>query len=373
MQSARTHTELPVVATATHSRRKDDVPSPRLKLADDDAYDVDAHHPDVPPSDKLGPAACSTSPAGRRYVIITPARDEQKFAETTIASIARQTEAPALWIVVDDGSTDKTPEILKRWQEKLPYLKVLRREDRGSRKLGGGVIDAFYHGYDAIDTSQFDFVVKLDLDLELPAGYFATVMDRMEEDPTLGTFSGKPYFRAPSGKLVSEMCGDENSVGMIKFYRMNAFEQIGGFVREVMWDGIDGHRCRMMGWRAASEDETALRFVHLRPMGTSVRSWRTGRARHGRGQYFMGTSVSYMLASAIYRMTRPPRLIGGLAMLYGYFGAMFDRLPRYEEQFDDARFGSFVRRYQSMCLLYGKRRATERIEEEAAAVSARES
>ena len=105
---------------------------------------------------------------------------------------------------------------------------------------------------------------------------------------------------------------------MIKFYRTRCFQQIGGFVRMLMWDGIDCHRCRMLGWVAASWDEPGIRFEHLRPMGTSHKNWWTGRVRHGVGQWYMGTSFSYMLVSALYRMTRPPIVAGGVAMLWGY-------------------------------------------------------
>jgi hypothetical protein len=141
---------------------------------------------------------------------------------------------------------------------------------------------------------------------------------------------------------------------MIKFYRTECFRQIGGFVRELMWDGIDGHRCRQLGWIAVSWDDPALRFVHLRPMGTSHRNWWTGRNRHGFGQYFMGTTPAYMLASAAYRMTRPPLVVGGIGMLYGYFRSMIRRSPRY----GDPEFRRFLRRYQWACLLRGKGRAT---------------
>jgi hypothetical protein len=300
---------------------------------------------------------------GRRYCLITPARDEQEFAEITLQSVAAQTEPPSLWIIVDDGSTDRTPHILSQWQQKLPYLRVITRPDRGERKLGGGVIDAFYDGYNAIDPAEYDYICKFDLDLQLPATYFADVMNVIETDGRLAVFSGKPYFRR-GGKITSEMCGDENAVGMVKFYRVNAFQQIGGFVRAVMWDGIDGHRCRMLGWRARSSDDPKLRFIHLRPMGTSHKSWWTGRARHGRGQYFMGTSPIYMLASAVYRMSRPPRIVGGIAMLWGYLSSALAGSPRYE----DPQFRRFLRRYQWSCLLLGKPRATRKLEAEMTAV-----
>lgn len=301
--------------------------------------------------------------AGRRYCLITPCRDEQEFAEVTLSSVAAQTEPPSLWIVVDDGSKDRTPEILRQWQQKLPYLRIVTRADRGERRLGGGVIDAFYDGYAAIDPHEFDYICKFDLDLQLPPTYFADVMNAMQADGRLAVFSGKPYFRR-GNRMTSEMCGDENAVGMIKFYRVAAFEQIGGFVRELMWDGIDGHRCRMLGWRAQSRDDPQLRFTHLRPMGTSHKSWWTGRVRHGRGQYFMGTGPVYMLASAVYRMSRPPRVIGGIAMLWGYVGSALRGARRYENR----EFRHFLRRYHWRCLLMGKKRATRRVEAEQASV-----
>jgi hypothetical protein len=162
------------------------------------------------------------------------------------------------------------------------------------------------------------------------------------------------------GSLISEKCGDENSVGMTKFYRVECFEEIGGFVRQVMWDGIDGHRCRMLGWVAASFDEPDLRFIHLRPMGSSHQGILTGRMRHGFGQYFMGTSLTYMTASAAFRMAHPPIVRGGAAMWWGYVKSMLERSPRYE----DPEFRRFLRRYHRQCLLRGKSRATELLNEE---------
>ena len=285
----------------------------------------------------------------RRYCVITPCRDEAAHAQRTLDSVLGQTRTPDLWVIVDDGSTDATPAILDEYAASHPLIRVLRRPDRGVRKVGPGVIDAFYAGLETIDLSEFDYLCKLDLDLDLPPRYFEILLHRMEATPRIGTASGKPFFR-DGDRQISEACGDENSVGMTKFYRRTCFEQIGGFVREVMWDGIDGHRCRMLGWIAVSWDDPELRFEHLRPMGTSHKGWWTGRSRHGYGQYFMGTAPSYMIASALFRMTRPPLLLGGLAMLSGYFGALLRRQPRY----DDPPFRRFLRDYQRRCLLRGK-------------------
>jgi len=292
----------------------------------------------------------------RRYLIVTPCRDEARYARKTLESIVAQTILPTTWVIVDDGSSDETPKILEEYAAKYPFIRVVRRDDRGYRKVGGGVVDAFYHGLDTVNPDEYEYLTKLDLDLIVPPTYFERMIERMEAEPRLGTCSGKPYMEF-NGRLVSESCGDENSVGMIKFYRTQCFREIGGFVREVMWDGIDGHRCRMLGWIAASWDEKETRFVHLRPMGTSHHGWWTGRSRHGYGQYFMGTGVTYMTASALYRMTRPPLLIGGVSMWWGYLRAAFAGRPRY----DDVGFRRFLRRYQWSCLLMGKARATNRL------------
>jgi poly-beta-1,6-N-acetyl-D-glucosamine synthase len=304
----------------------------------------------------------SDVPVGRRYCLITPCRDEAKYARRTLDSITKQTVLPALWIIVDDGSGDETPKILEEYASKFPWIRVIRRADRGDRKLGGGVIDAFYTGYDSITPSDFDYICKFDLDLDIPPAYFEELMKRMEANPRIGTCSGKPYMEL-NGRLRSEKCGDENSVGMIKFYRTTCFQQIGGFVRELMWDGIDCHRCRMLGWIAVSWDDPAIRFTHLRPMGTSHKNWWTGRVRHGYGQYFMGTSPIYMLASCAFRTFHPPILLGSLAMAWGYLRSALTGKPRYP----DLDFRKFLRKYQWACLTKGKPAATRELDAQQAA------
>jgi len=293
--------------------------------------------------------------SGNDYILVTPCRNEAEYMRLTLDSVLAQSVMPALWIIVDDGSTDETPNILSDYASRHALIKIVTRKDRGHRKVGPGVIDAFYAGLETIDLEQFDFLCKLDLDLILPGHYFETLMKRMQENPRIGTCSGKLYYVSKkTNGFVSEQCGDENSIGPTKFYRRQCFEQIGGFVHEVMWDGIDGHRCRQLGWMALSWDEIDLRVTHLRPMGSSQNSIITGRLRHGYGQYYMGTSLIYMISSAIYRMSQRPYAIGGLAMLWGYVRSIFKGLPTFE----DHALSEFIRKYQWACLIKGKVRAT---------------
>lgn len=289
------------------------------------------------------------------YVIVSPCRNESEFMKKTLDSVLAQTVPPDLWVIVDDGSTDDTPNVLAAYAGEHACIKIVTRRDRGKRSVGPGVVEAFYAGYDAIDSDQFEFICKLDLDLILPPRYFEILISRMDENPRLGNCSGKPYFVDKlTGHLISEGCGDENAIGASKFYRRVCFQQIGGFVRQVMWDGIDGHRCRQLGWIAQSWDDPDLRFTHLRPMGSSQNSIITGRLRHGFGQYYMGTGFVYMLASSIYRMSRSPYIVGGMAMLWGYVRSALKGLPR----LDDRELIKFIRAYQWACLFKGKAIAT---------------
>jgi biofilm PGA synthesis N-glycosyltransferase PgaC len=296
----------------------------------------------------------------QRYVLISPCRNESEFMRRTLDSVASQWVPPAEWIVVDDGSTDATQEILEEYQSRLPYLRVITRDDRGKRSVGPGVIEAFYAGYERVSV-PYDYLCKLDMDLDLPPRYFERLIEKMEEDPRLGTVSGKAYFiDAKTGKHVLELIRDHMSVGASKFCRKDCFEEVGGFVRQVMWDGIDCHTARLFGWKAGSFDEPDLRFEHLRPMGSSDKSIYAGRKRHGYGQYFMGSSLPFITLSAISRLMAQPRFTGSAMMWWGYVESMLQRKPRY----DDPNFIRFLRRWQWMSLTVGTKRATEKIDEE---------
>lgn len=270
---------------------------------------------------------------------------------------------PDLWILVDDGSTDGTGAILADAAARNPWIRVITRTNRGSRVLGSGVIEAFNVGLASIRLQDFDYVCKFDLDLELPACYFAELIRRLEQEPRLGCCSGQPYFLTADGRKVSERCGSENAVGMTKFYRTTCFSEIGGFASVLMWDAIDCHEARRRGWICRAFTSPEIEFQHLRPMGTSDRGWWTGRSRHGRGQWILGTSPIYLLASALFRLFHPPAFLGSLAMIFGFAAAGLRRTPRY----GDADFRRWVRRTQHLSLLLGKRRAFARIEAEAAA------
>ena len=291
----------------------------------------------------------------RKCLLITPCRDEADYIQNTIDSVSSQSVLPTKWIIVDDGSTDNTPAVLSAARESHPFIEVIRREDRGQRAVGPGVVDAFYAGLEGANLSDYDYICKLDGDLILPPKYFALLMNRFEADPYLGSFSGKIY-TLHEGRLINEKLGDENAVGAAKFFRTKCFQDIGGFVRQSGWDGIDGHMLRMKGWITGSEDNPEIRLTHLRLMGSTQKNLWTGRLRWGMGKYFMGSAPYYVLAVSVYRMLQKPYIIGGIGIFAGYFQAML----RGEARLDDKQYLRFFRSFELSSFLRGKRKTLER-------------
>jgi len=265
----------------------------------------------------------------KKIVIISPIRNEADLIGGTIKSMIEQTLKPVEWLIVNDGSTDDTEKIVREAMKENPWIRIANKPDRGVRSVGPGVVETFYYGYERLETKEYDFICKMDGDLEFKPEYFAELVREFEKDIYLGAASGKPYIEA-GDKLVIERTNDNMVAGMINFYRRKCFEDIGGFVREVHWDGIAFHMARMKGWRTRSFDYPPLRFIHKRLMGSSHKGVMHGRMRWGKGQYFMGTHPLYLLAICAYRMLERPFIIGGLGILFGYLKASFEKMNRFE-------------------------------------------
>jgi glycosyltransferase involved in cell wall biosynthesis len=292
------------------------------------------------------------------YCLISPARNEAQYIRKTLDSVLAQTVLPKRWVIIDDGSTDETPQILADYAAKHDLIEVHTRANRGRRALGGGVVEVFNSGLELLADDPSEFVCKLDVDLVLPPRYFERLLEEMAADERLGSVSGKPYFWVGAegcSELKSERIADDVSVGASKFYRRAFLDDIGGLVKGLIWDGVDCYRGRMLGWRSKSIDDPELRFIHLRPMGSSDRGILYGRMRLGEGYWFIGAAPSFVLASAAYRLTHKPALVGSLATLWGYLRAWIKRAPRY----DDLEFRRFLRRYHRAVLLRGKSRTVE--------------
>src|SRR5579884_821033 len=205
------------------------------------------------------------------YVVITPVRDERKHIATTIESVLAQTVRPAEWIIVDDGSKDETPEIVGRYARSHPWIRLISRGDRGYRYSGAGVVEAFYAGYNAIETHNWDFLVKLDGDLGLPPDYFEKIFQRFDSEPRLG-IGGGSLFHIINGVPQLEKCPRFHVRGATKTYRRACWEGIGGLQTAPGWDIVDEVKANMLGWLTATFDD--VRAVHHRFTGTAESRWK---------------------------------------------------------------------------------------------------
>lgn len=254
------------------------------------------------------------SPANR-YLVVSPVKDEARHVERTLRSMIEQTLRPVLWVIVDDGSTDGTAEILRRHAQAHDWIRIVTREPGRARLPGSAVMHAFYHGLERAGDVDHDFVVKLDCDLELPRDYFENVLRRFELDPRLGIASGVYLEEGPAGWTPVPMPA-YHAAGASKVMRRRCFADIGGFVRERGWDTVDEVRAQVKGWSTTHFAD--IRFQHLKPEGSGIGSMRT-HVMHGDVYYLTGGGPLFLLLKAAHRMvTGTPKVVGGLAMLYGY-------------------------------------------------------
>lgn len=274
-------------------------------------------------------------------VIIAPVRDEAKLIRLTLDSIVAQTVQPQEWVIVDDGSQDQTAEIVREYAARYPFIRLVQRQDRGFRKVGGGVVAAFKFGISQIAQPNYEYIAKLDGDMSFGPRYLELMFAEFAAHPKLAAVSGKVY-REEGAAKVEEYIIDQHVAGQFKLYRRSAFEEIGGFVEEVLWDGIDVHTANMKGWQTKSFYHPDAILMHHRLMGSSDKHVYRGRLRWGRGLWFMGYHPLYAIASGIFRMREKPYLIGGLLIIAGYLQAAIKRQPRY----DNLEFRRYLQNWQ---------------------------
>lgn len=281
-----------------------------------------------------------------QYVVITPVRDEEQYVEATIESVSGQTVRPAEWVIVDDGSTDRTGVILDRYAAQIPWLRVIHRPDRGFRKPGGGVVDAFNEGYRSLRCNDWDFIVKLDGDLSFSPDYFQRCFEQFRKQPDLGIGGGE-ICHDLGGKLKLEASPRFHVRGATKIYRKACWEAIGGLMPAAGWDTIDEVKANMLGWKTRSFED--LRLIHHRLTGSADGLLRD-RLKHGSVCFTCGYHPLFVLARCVYRLVRKPYVIGSLAMLFGFLRGYFIHTP----QVNDERLIRYLRA-QQLRRLFGLR------------------
>lgn len=265
---------------------------------------------------------CTQAP----YVLITPARDEGAFIERTIESVIRQTVLPLKWVIVDDGSTDKTAEIVSRYLSRHSWLEMVQMPQRRDRNFAAKV-QAFNAGLERVKGLDYEIVGNLDADISFEPDYFEYLLRKFSEDGRLGV-AGTVFFEQGYSSERDSFQGHRHVSGQCQLFRRQCWENIGGYVahRAGGIDWIAVATARVMGWKTESFREKS--FFHYRPLGTAERSLVFSLFSYGEKDYYLGGHPLWQLFRVAYRTIRRPYIIGGLALGLGYCWAFLRRTPR---------------------------------------------
>jgi glycosyltransferase involved in cell wall biosynthesis len=257
-----------------------------------------------------------------RYVVISPVRDEARHIEHTLKSMASQTLKPAAWIIVDDGSTDATAEIVGRYVQKEGFIRLSTNSRIGPRQPGAAVIQAFNRGCELIGSQPYDFIVKLDCDLSFAPDYFEKLIGRFSADARLGIASGVYFEKDKNGAWRMIDMPAYHAFGACKVVRRQCFEDIGGFVAAKGWDTVDEIRAVSRGW--TTRHFVDLETRHHKPEGTGIGVLKTSRM-HGEIYYATGGDPLFFVLKCLRRLAVPPRPLNALALVQGYVRAAVSR------------------------------------------------
>jgi glycosyltransferase involved in cell wall biosynthesis len=256
------------------------------------------------------------------YVLITPARNEAQFIELTLKSMIQQTHRPLKWVIVSDGSTDRTDDIVRKYMSDNPWIELLRMPERAERHFAGKVY-AFNAGYDRVKDLDFEIVGNLDADVSFEPDHFEFLIGKMAENSKLG-LAGAP-FREGTYQYDYRFQNIENVWGGCQLFRRECYRSIGGY-SPVKGGGVDHVAvisARMKGWKTRTFTERVC--IHHRPMNSEGQSAFQARFKMGAKDYSFGNHPVWELFRTLYQMTLPPYLVGGFALGAGYFWSMARR------------------------------------------------
>jgi len=261
-----------------------------------------------------------------KYVLVTPARNEQAFIAKTLDSMVAQTLLPERWVIVDDGSTDRTAEIVEPYARRHPWIELVRRPKHLDRSFAGKV-HAFNAGFARLQALQFDVIGNLDADLSFDPDYLDFLVKKFSEDPKLGV-AGTPFIENGYDSARDSFEGQNHVAGGCQLFRRECFQEIGGYLpnRAGGVDWIAVTTARMKGWKTCSFPEK--RFHHYRSLGTAERNKLKASFSYGEKDYYLGNSPIWEMFRVSYRMIKPPFVIEGMALFCGYSSAAIRRINR---------------------------------------------
>ena len=264
-------------------------------------------------------AVGASVPPLRTYALITPARNEAKLIEGTIQAVTAQNVLPIRWVIVSDGSTDGTDEIVLRYAERFPWIELVRMPERRERHFAGKVF-AINAGIERLAGIPYEVIACLDADITFQPDYFAFLLDKLTADPQLGIV-GTPYRDVSSEVYDYRFVRAENVSGACQVFRRTCFEAIGGYVaaKGGAIDTIASLTARMQGWK--TQTFTGKICLHHRAVGTAQGGPLRARFNLGKRDWAVGNHPLFEAFRGLYQMTKRPYMLRGMALIAGYLSA----------------------------------------------------
>jgi glycosyltransferase involved in cell wall biosynthesis len=261
-----------------------------------------------------------------KYALITPARNEEAFIERTIQSVISQTILPEVWVIVSDGSTDRTDKIVKSYMKKYKFISLARRDGDDLRNFGSQV-RAFNAGFKKLNGLEYDFIGNLDADVSFQTDYYETILKRFDARPRLG-LAGGIIFEENNGRFVPRLNNRTYSVAhAVQLFRRSCFEDIGGYV-PLRYGGSDSYAettARFKGWEVQAFPE--LPVYHHKPTLTAE-GMLIGGFRQGKMDYNLGCSIIFELLKCISRTKVKPYGIYAGYRFAGFISRYFAKEQR---------------------------------------------
>ena len=260
-----------------------------------------------------------------RYAIITPARNEEQFIEQTIQSVISQSVLPERWIIVSDGSTDRTDDIVKGYLADFPWIRLVRMPEHRDRQFAAKV-HCFNAGYAQLEEVEYDIIGNLDADITFEKDYFSFLLEKFNNNPELGV-AGTPFVEG-NKHYDYNYTNIEHVSGACQLFRRECFEEVGGYI-PVKSGGIDWiavTTARMKGWRTRTFPEKTC--SHHRKLGTGTGGFVQARFKDGVKDYSFGSHPVWQLFRSAYQMKSKPYFVNGLLLLSGYISAYAMRKER---------------------------------------------
>ena len=226
------------------------------------------------------------------YYIVIPTYNEEKFISLTLQSIVEQTVLPSKVVVVNDGSTDKTVEIVNSFVEKYSFIAAVNKSSDAIHLPGSKVIQAFQKGLETLD-DNYDIMVKIDADLIFPSNYFETIIQHFQSDERIGMAGGFCYVEKNGDWVLENLTDKDHIRGALKAYRKATYKQIGGLKPAMGWDTVDELLCKFYNWKVVTD--SSLHVKHLKPTGASYNKaarYKQGEAFYSLGYGFIITTIS---------------------------------------------------------------------------------